>query len=123
MDVDKLHIHDSHKIKSNEDVIKAYITGMYSAFGGSKYILCERGSEFTSKQFTFVVNELCFIKVYNSPYTPTGNSIIEWTHAFLMASPRKLIFNHQIDWDEIAHITSMVYNVFPHSSVGKALFY
>ena len=28
--------------------------------------------------------------------------------------------NHQIDWDEIAHITSMAYNVFLHSSAGEA---
>ena len=39
--------------KSTEEVIKAYLTGVYSTFGGNKYILNDRGSEFTSKQFTF----------------------------------------------------------------------
>ena len=73
--------------KSTEKVIKAYLTGMYSTFGGSKYILRDRGSEFISKQFTFLANELGFIKVYTSPYAPTANTI-EWTHSFLKASLR-----------------------------------
>ena len=50
MHFDKLHIHDTYKIK---EIIKAYLTGVYSTFGGSKYILSDRGSECTSKQFTF----------------------------------------------------------------------
>ena len=35
--------------KSTKDVIKAYLTGVYSTFGGSKYILSYHNSEFTSK--------------------------------------------------------------------------
>ena len=83
----------------------------------------DRGGEFTGKRFTWLANELGFIKVYTSPYTPTGNSIIEWTHAFLKASLRKLICNHNIDMDEIAHVETMAYKVFPHSSAGEVLFY
>ena len=81
--------------------------GVYSTFGGSKYILSDRGNKFTSKQFKWLANELGFIKVYTLPYTPTGNSVIEQTHAFLKASLRKLICNHHIDWDEIVHIEIM----------------
>ena len=43
--------------KSSKEVIKAYLTGVYSTFGGSKYILSDRGSEFTSKQITWLANE------------------------------------------------------------------
>ena len=39
--------------QSTEEIIKVYLTAMYSTSGGSKYIPCDRGSEFTSKQFTF----------------------------------------------------------------------
>ena len=49
--------------KSTEEVIKAYLTGVYSTFGGSKYILSDSRSEFTSKQFTLLTNELGLIKV------------------------------------------------------------
>ena len=51
--------------KTTEEVIKVYLTGIYSTFGGRKYILNDRGSELTSKQFTFLANELDFIKVYS----------------------------------------------------------
>ena len=60
-------------------------------------------------------NELGFIKVYTLPYALIGNSIIEETNAFLKSSLRKLICNHNIDWDETAHVATMVFNVFPHS--------
>ena len=64
MHVNKLHIH-------------AYLTGVYSTFRGSKYILNDRGSKFTSKQFTWLAKELGFIKVYISPYTPTGSNSMD----------------------------------------------
>ena len=53
-------------------------------------------------------------------YSPTGNSVIEWTHAVLKVSLRKLICNLNIDWDDIAHVSTMAYIVFPHSSAGEA---
>ena len=43
--------------KSTEDTIKAYLTGVFSTFGGSKYILSDHSSEFTSKQFEFLAKE------------------------------------------------------------------
>ena len=46
----------SIKSESTEEVIKVYLMGVYSTFGGSKYILSDIGSEFTSKQFTFLPN-------------------------------------------------------------------
>ena len=109
--------------KSTEEVIKPYPLGVYSTFRGSTYILSDRGSEFTSKQFTWLSKELGFIKVYNLPYTSTGNSVIEWTHAFLKTSLRKLISNNNIDWDEIVHIATMEYNVFLHSSRKETILF
>ena len=50
----------SIRSRSTEEVIKAYVTGVHSTFGGSKYILSDHGSESTSKQFTFLAKELVF---------------------------------------------------------------
>ena len=74
------------KTKTTEDVINAYLQHIYAHFSGSKYILGDSGGEFFSKQFTWLANELGFTKVYASPYTPTGNSVIERMHSFLKAS-------------------------------------
>ena len=109
--------------RSTEGVIKTYLTGVDSTMVGSKYILSDRGSKFSSIWFTGLVNKLGFIKGYTLPYTPTDNSVIEQTHAFLKVSLRKLVCNHNIDWDEIAHIVTIAYNVFLHSSAGEAPFY
>ena len=113
----------SIRSKSTKEVIKAYLMGLYSTFRDSKYILSDRGSKFTTKQFTWLANGLGFIKVYISAYTPTGNSVIKWTHGFLKASLRQLICNDNIDWNEISHVANMAYNVFLHSSAGEAPFY
>ena len=93
--------------KSTKHIIKAYFTGVYSTSGGSKYILNDHSSEFTSKQFYSLAKELGFTKSCTSPYTPTGNSTIEHTHSFLKASIRKLICNHQVDLDETVHIATI----------------
>ena len=109
--------------KTTEELIKPYLTGVYSTFGSNKNLWSDREGKFTSKQFTWLARELGFIKVYILPDTPTCNSVIKWTLAFLKASLRKLICNHNIDWDEIAHIATMVHNVCLHSSSGEAPFY
>ena len=49
--------------------------------------------------------------------------MIEGTHSFLKTLIRKLICNHNTDWDELAHVAMMAYNVFLHSSSGKTPFY
>ena len=35
----------------------------------------------------------------------------------------KIINNYATDWKNIAHIVTMAYNIFPHSSTGEASFY
>ena len=51
------------KTKTTEDVINAYLKHVYSTFGGSKYILSDRGGECTIKHFTWLAKELQFTKV------------------------------------------------------------
>ena len=53
--------------KHTEEVIKTYLTGVYSTFGGSKYILSDCGNEFTSKQCTCLAKELGLLKYIHHP--------------------------------------------------------
>ena len=41
-----------------ETVIQAYLLYIYAKFGGSKYILTDRGGEFTSAEMKELPNEL-----------------------------------------------------------------
>ena len=96
---------------------------VYSIFRGSKYILSDRGGEFTSIQFTWLAEELGFIRIYTSSHPPTGNLMIEQKHSFLKASLCKLTCNNSIDWNELIQVAMMDYNVCPRSLLDEHPFY
>ena len=99
------------KSKSIEKVIKSYLKDVYSVFGGNKYILSDRGGNFTSKQSAWLVKNCDLSKYILLLIIPWGISVIEHTHPFLKASIRKLISNHNTDWNELAHEAMLAYNV------------
>ena len=99
--------------KTTQQVIQAYLKHIYAQFGGSRYILTDRGSEFTSQMMHQLASELGFVKIFSSPYTPTGNSIIERAHQFLKHSISKIINDKQVEWDTVCHIAAMAFNIFP----------
>ena len=84
--------------KTTQQVIHAYLKHICAQFGGSKNILTDRGSEFTSQMMHQLASELGFTKVFISPYTPTGNSVIERAHQFLKCSISKIINKKQVEW-------------------------
>ena len=99
--------------KMAQQVIHAYLKHIYAQFGGSRYILTDWGTEFTAQLVHQLATELGFTKIFTSPYTPTGNSIIERAHQFLKHSISKIIHEKQIEWDTVCHIAAMAFNVFP----------
>ena len=71
----------------------------------------------------YIADQLGFTKVYTSPYSPSLNSVIEICHNFLENSIRKMRCNHETDWDQLAHIALMVYNIFHHTAKGESPFF
>ena len=92
------------KMKISKDLINAYLKHVPATFGGSTYILSDRGREFSSKQFTWLAKEVGFTNVYPSPCTTTGNSVLERTHIFLKATLQTFISEHDKDLNSIANI-------------------
>ena len=86
--------------KAAEEVLQAYVDGVYSKFGGSMKILSDGGAGFKNKIFEWVAKELGVVyKLYTPPYHPASNGRIEGFHAFLEAC----ISNHiapQLEWDD-----------------------
>ena len=109
--------------KKTETVIKDYLKYVYADKGGSKFVITDRGSEFSSKVMSYIAEQLGFTKVYASPYSPKSNSVIERCRSFLKNSIRKMRCNHDAEWDELIHIARMAYNIFPHSASGESLFF
>ena len=56
--------------KKTETIIKAYLKYVYTDKGGSKFILTDRGGEFSSKAKSYIADQLGFTQVYTSPYSP-----------------------------------------------------
>ena len=77
---------------------------MYANKSGSKFILTDRGGEFSSEAMSYTAEQLGFTKVYTSPYSPKSNSIIKRCHSFLKNSIRKMRCNRDAEWDELVHI-------------------
>ena len=105
--------------KRTESVIKAYIKNVYTYKGGSKFILTDRGSEFSSEAMSYIAEQLGFTKVYASSYSPKSKSIIKRCHSFLKNSIRNMRCNNDVEWDELVHIAKMAYNIFPPFSYRR----
>ena len=99
--------------KSTQQVIQAYLKHICAQFSGNRYILTDRGSEFTSQLIHQLASELGFVKIFTSSYTPMGNSIIERAHQFLKHLISKIINDKQVEWDTGCHIAAVAFNVFP----------
>ena len=56
------------KDKKTEMVVNAYIKYVYADKGGSKFILCNNGKEFSSASMAYIADQLGFTKVCTSPY-------------------------------------------------------
>ena len=99
--------------KKTVTIIKAYLKHMFADKGRSKFVLTDRGSEFSSEVMSYIADQLDFTKVYTSPSLPKSNSIIERCHSFLKNSIRKMRCNHDAEWDELTHIAKIAYIYFP----------
>ena len=97
---------------------------MYSITGGSKYILSDQGTEFTSKTFKEIIDRLQLTQTFTSPRNPKANSILERSHAYLKQGMRKLkAYNPMIEWDFALCVVTHSYNITPHALLGECPFY
>ena len=55
--------------KRTDTVIKAYLGYIYADKVGSKFILTDRDSKFSSEAMSYIADLLGFTKVYTSPYS------------------------------------------------------
>ena len=107
--------------KRAEKVINAYLRNVYCITGGSKYILSDRGTEFTSKTFKEIIDRLQLTQTFTSLRNPKANSILD---AYLKQGMRKLKANNpMIEWDFTLCVVTHSYNITPHTLLGECPFY
>ena len=111
------------KDKKTEIVINAYVKYIYADKGESQFILSDNGKEFSSASKAYVVDQFGFNKMYTPPYSLHFKSVVERCHSSLKNSIRKMTYNYETDWDQLAHIVMMAYNIFPHTVTGVSAFF
>ena len=85
------------KMKTADEVVKAYLDHIYSLFGGSVKIMMANGTEFKNKLFKEVITKLgTEFSIHSPPYRPQSNGKIEGFHRFLKACIGKHI-NHGLE--------------------------
>ena len=102
------------KIKTAEEVSKAYLGHIYSSSGGSVKILMDNG---------MVVEKLgTEFSIHSPPYRPQNNGKIEGFHRFLKMCISKHI-NHRLEWDELTPMATACYNFFPNCNARELAFF
>ena len=111
------------KMKTAEEVAKAYMDHIYCSFGGSIKILTDNGTEFKNKLFKEVISKLgTEFSIHSPPYRPQSNGKIEGFHRFLKMCIGKYI-NYGLEWDELTPMATACYNFFPNCNARESAFF
>ena len=108
--------------KTATDVPNAYLNHIYCAFGPSKKILTDNGTEFKNKLWTEVYMLIDTEHRVTPVYSPQCNGRIEGFHKFLKATIGKQI-QGELEWDSLVCKATAAYNFFPTQSSKHAPFF
>ena len=119
----RIHMVYTIKMKTADEVAKAYLDHIYSLFGGSVKIMTDNGTEFKNKLFKEVVEKLgTDFSIHSPPYRSQSNGKIEGFHRFLKTCIGKHI-NHGLEWDELTPMATACYNFFPNCNARESAFF
>ena len=109
------------KNKTAEEVVKAYLNHICCAFGPSKKILTDNGTEFKNKMWDAVYKLLRTEHKVTPIYSPQCNGRIEEFHKVLKATAGKQL-QKRLEWDDVVWKATSEYNFFPTESSGNSPF-
>ena len=110
------------KNKTAEEVVKAYLNHVCCAFGPSRKILTDNGTEFKNKMWEAVHKLLRTEHRVTPIYSPQCNGRIEGFHKFLKATVGKQL-QKGLEWDDVVWKATSAYNFFPTESSGNSPFF
>ena len=99
-------------------VARALMPHVFSRFGALQQLLSDRGPEFQSELFTYLMKWMEVDKLSTSPYQPTTNGEVERFHRTLNSMLGKVIMDSQRDWDDRLPMVLAAYRASPHESTG-----
>ena len=84
---------------SAKNIVK-HLTKMFTSYGIPQEIQSDRGTNFTSKLFTDVLNQLGIKQTLSTAYHPESQGSLERWHQTLKSMIKKFCFESGSDWDE-----------------------
>ena len=98
------------KNKSAEEIMTAWRNHSTFAFGVSRKLLTNNGTEFKNDLFSRATKELGVERtIYSLPYRSQSNGYIEGFHKFLKSCLAKHISRHR-EWDDVVPLAAALYN-------------
>lgn len=92
-----------------------FMTEIFNIFGSSRRIICDRGSCFTSKEFTKFCDDLNIKRILNATATPRANGQVERYNRTILSSIATMTEN-ELKWD--CCISSICFGL--NSTVNKS---
>jgi hypothetical protein len=103
-------------------VAKAFCDHWIFVYGPPRYVLTDKGPQYTSKGFLAVCRELGVNKVFATAYHPQTNGQVERFNRTIINSLRGYVTERQGDWDEYTAAITFGCNCRIHASIGLAPF-
>lgn len=106
-----------HSIKAS-DIIEFLEENIIGSHGCPKAIISDRGTQFTSHEFSEAVARLGIEHKMTTPYHPQCNGMDERLNGTLVRILRVYVGENQHDWDEKLKWAVFAYNITQHESSG-----
>ena len=99
-------------------VAKAFVEGIISRHGISKFLLSDRGSNFTSKLMQEICKLLGTKRLFTSPIHPMANGRVERLHSTIGNILSHFVDQTQQNWDEVLPLALFAIRSSVHRSTG-----
>ena len=99
-----------------------HLTKMFTSYGIPQEIQSDRGTNFTSKLFTDVLNQLGIKQTLSTAYHPESQGSLERWHQTLKSMIKKFCFESGSDWDESIPFLLFAIRETPQESLGCSPF-
>lgn len=106
------------KTQTAEETARLVVRNIILRHGAPKYILTDRGTNFTSRLFKAMCHFLHVKKIQTTAYHPQSNGMVERLHRTLVDSLSHYVRRDGRDWDEWIPYSLMAYRSTVHSSLG-----
>ncbi len=103
--------------KGSAETARFFWEQFITRYGNPKVCLTDRGKEWQG-EFEALLSRQGIRHTQTAAYRPQTNGLAERMVGVMVAALRKMVNDHQDDWDEYVHQVALAHRAAPHSSTG-----